>query len=191
MMPLEWDTKLALIEPLYKQIIDILDPKPERSGVQETPLRVAKAWQHWVGGYDIDPESLIKTFDDGAEKYDEMVVVRNVPFYSHCEHHFAPFFGKATVAYIPGDRIIGLSKLARIVDAYSRRFQCQERITVQIAELLGKLNPIGIGVYLQAEHLCMSSRGARVHGSDTVTTAFRGALKEQPMARAEFLALCK
>lgn len=186
-----WQTKVSILEGLYEQIRNLLDPDPKRSGVSETPIRVAKAWEYWVGGYDIDPESLIKTFDDGAEKYDEMVIVRKIPFYSLCEHHYAPFFGKATVAYIPGNKIIGLSKLARIVDAYARRFQCQERITVQVADLLEKLEPVGIGVYLEAEHLCMSSRGARVHGTDTVTTAFRGAMRKESIARSEFLNLCK
>lgn len=186
-----WQSKISILEGLYEQIRNLLDPDPKRSGVVETPMRVAKAWEYWVGGYDIDPESLIKTFDDGAEKYDEMVIVRKIPFYSFCEHHYTPFFGKATVAYIPGNKIIGLSKLARIVDAYARRFQCQERITVQVADLLEKLEPVGIGVYLEAEHLCMSNRGARVHGSDTVTTAFRGAMRKESIARAEFLNLCK
>lgn len=191
-MSLSWESKRALIEPLVEQLIKILDPKPERTGVAETPLRVAKAWEYWAGGYDVEPGDLLKTFDDGGEKYDEMVFVRQIPFYSHCEHHHAPFFGRATIAYIPNKKIVGISKLARVLDAYARRFQVQERITVQVADLLeAHLQPLGVGVYLQAEHLCMSSRGVRVHGTDTVTTAFRGALRDQPAARAEFLQLVK
>ncbi len=187
-----WVEKRSRLAALYEQIIDILEPKAERDGLVETPLRVAKAWQHWTGGYEIDPVDLLKTFKDGAEQYDEMVFVRKIPFHSHCEHHMAPFFGRATIAYIPKSRIVGISKLARVLDAYSRRLQVQERITVQIANLLEtSLEPLGVGVYLEAEHMCMSSRGVRVHGADTVTTAFRGALKDQPAARAEFLALVK
>lgn len=191
---LSWNTKIGLIEPLYEQLRNILDPNPTRSGVAETPSRVAYAWQHWAGGYDIEPADLLKTFEDGGEEYDEMVNVRNIPFYSHCEHHYAPFFGHATIAYIPSKRIVGISKLARILDAYARRFQVQERMTVQIANLLQEhLNPIGVGVYIKARHLCMESRGVNLKGgdTDTVTTRFLGAIKDQPMARAEFLGLCK
>lgn len=189
---LSWETKHKLIAPLFEQLLQILEPDPLRSGIAETPMRVAKAWEHWVGGYDIDPEKVLKEFDDGGENYDEMVIVRKIPFHSHCEHHFAPFHGHAWIGYIPKNKIVGISKLARVLDAYARRFQVQERITTQIADLLERvLEPIGVGVFLQAEHMCMSSRGVRVHGTDTVTTAFRGAIKIDPTARSEFLALVK
>ncbi len=191
-MALSWGNKKAILIGLYEQVRDILDPEPKRSGTAETPERVAKAWEHWVGGYDIDPHSLFKTFDDGAQNYDEMVFVRKIPFYSHCEHHFAPFFGIATVAYIPSDRIVGISKLARVVDAYARRFQVQERMTVQVADIIDlHLKPKGVGVSIQARHLCMESRGVNLMGgnTDTVTTAFRGAMKDDGKARDEFLKL--
>ena len=189
---LSWQMKRAVLEGLYAQVRDLLEPDKTRTGMAETPVRVAKAWQEWVGGYEIDPTVLLKCFDDGAENYDEMVFVRNIPFYSHCEHHMAPFFGKATVGYIPNKRIVGISKLARVVDAYARRFQVQERMTVQIADVIQDvLDPIGVGVHLRAEHMCMASRGVKLSDTDTVTTKFYGAIKDQPMARAEFLGLVK
>jgi GTP cyclohydrolase I len=164
-----------------------LDPRPDREGMRETPERVAAAWAHWTSGYAVNVAALLKTFDDGGEGYDEMVFVGSIPFYSHCEHHFAPFFGLAHVAYIPDRRILGLSKIPRIVDAFSRRFSVQERITTQIAETLdAHLKPIGVGVVLQARHLCIESRGVAKHGTITQTTAVRGALKDKPEARAEF-----
>lgn len=189
---LSWDNKLSLLEPKFKEILEILDPNPERSGIRETPLRVAKAWQYWTGGYFVDPEALLKEFDDGGEEYDEYVALRKIPFHSHCEHHFAPFHGHATIAYIPDKRIVGISKLARVLDAYARRFQVQERITVQVANTLqARLKPKGVAVYLCAEHMCMSSRGVRTHGTETVTTKFYGAFKDDHKVRAEFLASVK
>lgn len=173
-----------------KLIIDGVVPDPDRGGLLETPVRVAKAWRHWTGGYNIDPGSLLKTFEDGAQGYDEMVAVVRIPFYSHCEHHLAPFFGTATIAYIPNKKIVGLSKLSRLLDAYARRLQVQERLTRQVADALQEhLEPIGVGVLLRARHLCMESRGVCQQGHHTVTCAVTGALKDKPEARAEFLAL--
>ncbi|MCK9234966.1 MAG: GTP cyclohydrolase I FolE [Acholeplasmataceae bacterium] len=174
------------------QMLEQLDPAPSREGLHETPARVAKAWKFWTKGYDEDPAEILKVFEDGASDYDEMVSVVNIPVYSHCEHHLAPIFGTATVAYIPNGRIVGLSKLSRLVDCFARRLQVQERLTVQIADALDReLEPRGVGVWIKARHMCMESRGICQQGHYTVTTALRGAIKEDSRARAEFLALTK
>ena len=162
-----------------------------RPGIKETPTRVAKAFAHWFGGYSVDIPSLFKVFEDGAEGADQMVAVVRIPFYSKCEHHMADIFGHATVAYIPSGRIVGLSKLNRVVDAFARRLQVQERLTNNIADAIQQhLEPVGVGVYITARHMCMESRGVCQHGHHTVTTALRGAIKDEPQTRAEFLALC-
>lgn len=162
-----------------------------RPGLHETPIRVAKAFEQWFGGYAVDIPGLFKVFEDGAEGADQMVAVCRIPFYSKCEHHVADIFGHATVAYIPRGRIVGLSKLNRVVDAYARRLQVQERLTNNIADAIqDHLDPIGVGVFITARHMCMESRGVCQHGHHTVTTALRGAIKDEPQTRAEFLALC-
>jgi GTP cyclohydrolase I len=164
----------------------------QREGTKETPERAAKAWREWLSGYHIKPEDVFKSFEDGAEKYDEMVVVKEIPFYSHCEHHLASIFGTAAIAYIPDKRVIGLSKLPRIVDIFARRLQVQERMTVQIADAVETcLQPIGVGVILRARHLCMESRGINKPGAITITSALRGAIKASPQVRAEFLRLAE
>lgn len=164
---------------------------PLRPGLLETPIRVAKAFEHWFGGYAVDIPGLFKVFEDGAEGADQMVAVVRIPFYSKCEHHMADIFGHATVAYIPSGRIVGLSKLNRVVDAFARRLQVQERLTNNIADAIQEhLEPVGVGVYITARHMCMESRGVCQHGHHTVTTALRGAIKDEPQTRAEFLALC-
>lgn len=164
---------------------------PLRPGIQDTPTRVAKAMAHWFGGYDVDIAQLFKTFEDGAEGTDQMVTVVDIPFYSKCEHHMADIFGTVTVAYIPKGKIVGLSKLSRVVDAFARRLQVQERLTTQIADAIQEhLEPLGVGVFVKARHLCMESRGICQQGHHTVTTALRGAIKDEPQTRAEFLALC-
>lgn len=176
---------------LVRKILAEIGDDPNREGLRETPARVVKAWGEWFAGYGQDPAAVLKTFEDGAELCgDEMVVVRAITFYSHCEHHMAPFFGKAHVAYIPNQRVVGLSKLARLVDIYARRLQVQERLTNQIANALQEhLAPIGVGVVLQAQHFCMCSRGVQKQGSTTITSALRGAIKDKPDARAEFMGL--
>lgn len=162
----------------------------EREGLLETPARVAKAWDFWTSGYTEKAEDILKVFEDGADGYDEMVSVVNIPVYSKCEHHLADIFGTATVAYIPDGKIVGLSKLSRLVNMYSRRLQVQERLTVQIADAIQKhLEPIGVGVKISARHMCMESRGICQQGHHTVTTALRGAIKDEAQTRAEFLAL--
>lgn len=175
----------AVITLLYS-----IGEDPKRGGLLDTPERVAKAWEEWSSGYTADIAGLLKTFDDGAQNYDEMVKVVDVPFYSHCEHHMAPFFGTATIAYIPNGHIVGLSKLSRVLQAYARRLQVQERLTCQVADaLMEHLTPKGCGIVVKARHLCMESRGICQQGHHTVTSALRGVFKEDPTVRAEFLNL--
>jgi GTP cyclohydrolase I len=163
----------------------------DREGLQETPHRVAKAWDFWTSGYDVDPADVLKVFEDGAEGYNEMIVVKDIPIYSHCEHHLAAIFGTATIAYIPDGKVVGLSKLSRLADIFARRLQVQERLTVQIANaLMDHLQPKGCGVVVKARHMCMESRGVCQQGHHTRTSALRGVFAEGPV-RAEFLALDK
>lgn len=172
-----------------------------RPGLLETPARVAKAYATWFGGYDVDIASLFKVFEDGAEGSNEMVIVRDIPVYSHCEHHMAPIIGRAVVGYVPNGKIVGLSKLSRVVDAFSRRLQVQERLTNQIADAIQEhLQPLAVCVYIDAKHMCMESRGVKqVCGSSTITKSFRGATnpvdgyidEEGLMWRREFLEACK
>lgn len=172
------------------ELLSAIDPNPQREGIAETPQRVAKAWAHWTSGYDVDVKALLKQFDDGGEHYDEMVLVKDIPIYSKCEHHLADIFGTASIAYIPNGKVVGLSKLSRLADAYARRLQVQERLTVQIADALAEhLEPKGVGVLIRARHMCMESRGICQQGHHTVTSALRGVLKFDQKARAEFLQL--
>ena len=171
---------------------NIIGEDENREGLLETPARVVKAWKHWTGGYHVDIAGLLKTFGDGAEGYDEMVVRKNIRIYSHCEHHLAPIIGECTIAYIPDGRVVGLSKLDRLADAFARRLQVQERLTSQIADaLMEHLQPKGVGVHINARHMCIESRGVAQHSSDTITSALRGVMKDQPETRAEFMALVK
>jgi len=160
-----------------------------REGILETPDRVAAAWAKWTEGYVMDPQSILKSFEEAD--YDQMVIVKDIPIYSKCEHHLADIFGTATIAYIPNGRVLGLSKLSRLANIFARRLQVQERLTVQIADALANsdLNPLGVGVILRCRHMCMESRGICQQGHHTVTTALRGALKNERDARAEFMAL--
>lgn len=159
-------------------------------GTADTPRRAAAAFRELTSGYDIDIAGLFTTFE--AEAYDEMVIVKDISFSSLCEHHALPFIGRAHIAYIPDGRIVGLSKMSRLVDAYARRLQVQERLTCQVADaLMEHLNPVGVCVVMEAEHLCMSMRGVKAPGSLTMTSALRGALIEKPEARAEALSLIR
>lgn len=179
------------VEDHFVRILQFIGEDTSREGLQETPARVAAAWQFWSKGYDEDPAAILKVFEDGAENVNEMVVVKDIPFYTHCEHHMAPFFGKATVAYIPNGKIVGLSKINRLVDCFARRLQVQERLTTQIADaIMEHLDPKGVGVLLNARHLCMESRGVCQHGHSTTTSALRGAF-EQGTTRQEFLLLAR
>lgn len=179
-------------EEIVKELLSMVGEDPERGGLKETPARVVKAWKHWTKGYDINPADILKEFEDGAQDVDQMVIVKDIPLYSHCEHHLAPIFGTATIAYIPNGKIVGLSKLSRLADCFARRLQVQERLTNQIADALQEhLNPIGVGVYIKARHMCMESRGICQQGHHTITSALRGAIKNDPASRAEFLAAAR
>lgn len=161
-----------------------------REGLAETPDRFLKAWEFWTRGYQMNAASILKTFEDGAAGCDEMVVRKNIPLYSKCEHHLADIFGVVTVAYIPHGKIVGLSKLDRLVEMYARRLQVQERLTNQIADALDEhLNPLGVGVWVNARHMCIESRGVQNGDSSTITSALRGAMRTDPAARAEFFAM--
>jgi len=171
-----------------RTILDAVDPKPSRPGIAETPDRVAKAWQHWTSGYHVDIPALLKVFEDGAENYNEMVLVKDIPIYSKCEHHLADIFGSACIAYIPNGKVVGLSKLSRLADAFARRLQVQERMTTQIADaLMEHLQPKGAAVVIRARHMCMESRGLCQQGHYTETSALRGEF-ENGMRRVEFFA---
>jgi GTP cyclohydrolase I len=160
----------------------------DRGGLLETPERFSKAWAFWTKGYEEDPAEIMKVFEDGGEKYDQMVLVKNIPVYSHCEHHLASIFGVAHVGYIPDGKICGLSKLNRVVDCFARRLQVQERLTDQIAEAIhSTLDPIGVAVQLECRHMCMESRGVCQQGHSTVTTSLRGVFKSDGAAKQEFL----
>jgi len=174
------------------RLLQFIGEDPARGGLVETPKRFLKAWEHYASGYTQSPGDILKVFEDGAEKCDEMVIVRDIPVYSHCEHHLAPFFGVAHIGYIPDGRIVGLSKLSRLVDVFARRLQVQERLTNQIADAMEEhLKPIGVAVTVSCRHMCMEARGIQRQGSSTITSAMRGAMKEKPEARAEFVELIK
>jgi GTP cyclohydrolase I len=162
---------------------------PAREGLVDTPLRVARAWREWFSGYSLDPDAyLARTFEE-VEGYDEMVVLRDIPFESHCEHHLAPIIGKAHVGYLPGGKVVGISKLARVVEAYARRLQVQEKLTAQIADCIERvLMPRGVGVVIEASHECMTTRGVHTRGVSMVTSTMRGSFRDDARTRAEFLA---
>jgi len=180
------------IEDSIRRIIQFVGDDPMREGLLETPTRVAKALEHWFSGYGKDPRDILKVFEDGSRSYNEMVVVKDIPIYSKCEHHLADIFGTATIAYVPDGKIVGLSKLSRLTDIFARRLQVQERLTTQIADALEEhLKPLGVGVIIKARHMCMESRGICQQGHFTVTSAVRGILREKPETRAEFMALVR
>ncbi|MDW5266120.1 MULTISPECIES: GTP cyclohydrolase I FolE [Acidobacteriaceae] len=175
-------------ENLYTELIRRFDAVPNRDGLIDTPKRAAKAMRFLTGGIDLDPRQILQSalFD---VDYNEMVIVRDIEMYSLCEHHMLPFFGKVHIGYVPQGKIIGLSKLPRMVDAIARRLQVQERITQQIADTLYEtIKPSGVGVVIEAQHLCMMMRGVEKQHSQTVTSALLGCFKTQP-TRSEFLSL--
>lgn len=176
------------IEAAVREILIAIGEDPDREGLVETPSRVARMYEEIFGGLENDPARHLKLFDESSE---EMVVVRDIPLYSMCEHHLIPFLGKAHIAYIPSDgRVIGLSKLARIVDCFARRPQLQERLTSQVADFLYEnLQPMGVAVVIEAEHLCMTMRGARASGAKTMTSALRGTMRSNAKTRAEAMSL--
>lgn len=173
----------------WRRLLRSLHEDPDRPGLRETPARVERAWAHWTSGYAQDPAEILKVFEDGAEQYNELIVVRNIPVYSHCEHHLAPFFGTATVGYVPKGAIVGLSKLTRLVDCFAKRLQVQERMTRQIADFLRDLlKPQGVAVVIEAMHMCMMMRGVKTHTARMTTSAMHGAFRANLATREEFLA---
>ncbi len=179
---------LARIEAAVREILFAIGENPDREGLAETPARVARMYAEVFAGLHADPTALLrKTF---TQSHDEMVLVKGIEFSSCCEHHLVPFLGQAHIGYLPSGKVIGLSKLARVVDAIARRPQVQERMTEQIADLImNELQPRGVGVILEASHMCMTIRGVKKPGAKTVTSAMRGLFKTNPMTRNELMAL--
>lgn len=176
------EKNLFLVEPQEKNVL--------REGLQDTPRRVAKAYEKIFEGYAIDIKDILTIFD--SEGFDQMVILKDIEFYSTCEHHMLPFFGKGHIAYIPNGKIVGISKLARILDIFARRLQNQERITTQVAQAIEEnLKPRGVAVILEADHLCMRARGVQKQNSTMVTSKLIGAFKENESTRIEFFNLIK
>jgi GTP cyclohydrolase I len=178
------------IEQAFRDVFRWIGEDPDRDGLRETPGRLVRAYQEYFSGYQQDPELILqKTFEE-TDGYDEMIVLRGIPFESHCEHHVAPIIGRAWVAYVPNQRVVGISKLARVVDAYARRLQIQERLTAQIANIIDRvLEPKGVGVVIKAAHHCMSSRGVHMHGTDMVTSRMLGCFRDNPLTRQEYMSM--
>ncbi|MDX9859639.1 MAG: GTP cyclohydrolase I FolE [Rhodospirillales bacterium] len=163
---------------------------PDREGLRDTPARVAGAFEEWFGGYGADPEEILKRTFEETDGYDEMVLLKDIRFESHCEHHMAPIIGRAHVAYLPDRRVVGISKLARLVEAYAKRLQIQEKMTAQIANTIDEvLQPKGVAVVVAAAHQCMTTRGVHKSGVVMVTSRMLGAFRDDPSTRREFLAM--
>jgi GTP cyclohydrolase I len=177
-------------EDAFRSILRWIGEDPRRDGLQETPKRLVRAFREYFCGYDEDPEQILrKTFSE-VDGYDEMIVLRGVTFESHCEHHVAPIIGRAWVGYVPDRRVVGISKLARVVEAYSKRLQIQERMTAQIANAIEDvLKPRGVAVVVKATHHCMVSRGIHKRGTDLVTSRMLGVFRDNSMTRGEFLSM--
>jgi GTP cyclohydrolase I len=178
------------IEHAFRSILCWIGENPDRDGLRETPARLVRAFQEYFAGYGQDPEQILqKTFEE-VDGYDEMVVLRGISFESHCEHHVAPIVGRGWVAYVPDRRVVGISKLARVVEAYAKRLQIQERLTAQIANTIDQvLQPRGVAVVLKAKHHCMTSRGIHKQGTDLVTSRMLGCFRDNAMSRQEFLSM--
>lgn len=177
---------------IVTRMLQFIGEDVQREGLRETPARVVRAWGEWFGGYAASAEDVLKTFTDGANNVDEVVLVKDIPFYSHCEHHLAPFFGVAHIGYIPNGKIVGLSKFPRLVNIFARRLQVQERLTNQIADaVVEHVAPLGVGVVVECRHLCMESRGIQKTGTSTMTSAMRGVMMTKAEARAELMSLIR
>lgn len=178
------------VEAAFRTIIRWAGDDPDRPGLAETPSRMSRAFEEFFAGYRQDPEQILqKTFEE-IEGYDEMVMLRGIRFESHCEHHLAPIVGRAWVAYVPRGRVVGISKLARVVDAYAKRLQIQEKMTAQIANAIASaLQPKGVGVLIKATHHCMTTRGVHKPDTDLVTSHMLGCFRDNPLKRQEFLSL--
>jgi GTP cyclohydrolase I len=186
----QYDPALILrISGHYEEILSAIGEDPKREGLLKTPERVAKALQYLTHGYDLDPAAILRSAMF-TEAYSQMVLVKDIEVYSMCEHHMLPFFGKAHVAYIPNGRIVGLSKIPRVVDAYARRLQVQERLTNQIRDCIHEtLEPLGVAVVMECSHLCMQMRGIQKQNSVTTTSAFTGVFMDDHRTREEFIKL--
>ncbi len=180
----------AEAEEAVKTLISWAGDNPEREGLIDTPKRVVKSYEEFYAGYDQDPESILSKVFEEVEGYDEMIIVKDIRLESHCEHHMVPILGKAHVAYIPDQRVVGISKLARVVDLYAKRLQTQETMTAQIADTINRvLKPKGVAIVIDAAHQCMSSRGVHKTETSTVTSRMLGAFRENPKSRMEFMNL--
>lgn len=179
-------------EAAVRTLIRWAGDNPDREGLLETPNRVIRSYEEFFSGYDLDPEEvLMKTFEESGG-YDEMVLIRDIEVQSHCEHHIVPIIGKAHVAYIPNNRVVGISKLARVVDIFAKRLQIQEKMTVDIAETINNvLKPQGVAVVIEASHQCMTTRGVHKPGADTVTSQMLGVFRDDASTRREFLSMIR
>lgn len=179
-------------EAAVRTLIRWTGDNPDREGLRDTPQRVVNAYREMFSGYDLDPREVLgRTFEEVAG-YDDIVLVEDIAFHSHCEHHMVPIIGKAHVAYLPDGRVLGLSKIARVVDIFAQRLQTQESITAQIASSIDEaLSPRGVAVMIEAEHMCMSMRGIRKQGSTTLTTTFTGAFRNDPQEQARFISMVR
>jgi GTP cyclohydrolase I len=180
----------AQIEEHIREILRLVGEDVDREGLLDTPARVTRMYEEIFAGYDVDPRDVLGvTFD---EKHEELVIVKDIVYYSQCEHHMAPFFGKIHIGYVPSGKIAGLSKLARLVEAVTRKLQVQERITSEIADIMDEvLKPHGVMVVVEGQHMCMCARGVKKTGSNTITSAVRGIFRKDSASRAEFLSLIK
>ena len=180
----------ADVEAAFRTIIRWTGDDPERDGLIETPARVARAFEEFFVGYTQDPVEILKKTFEEIEGYDEMIVLRGIRFESHCEHHMAPIIGQAWVGYVPSGRVVGISKLARVVEVYAKRLQIQKKMTAQIANTINDvLKPQGVGVIIKASHHCMTTRGIHKPGSDLVTSRMLGCFRDNPLTRQEFLSM--
>ena len=182
------DVSRAQAEEAVRTLLRWSGEDPQREGLLDTPKRVVKAYEDWFSGYGLDPDDyLARTFEE-VEGYDELIVLRDIQFESHCEHHMAPIIGRAHVGYLPAGKVVGISKLARVVEAYARRFQVQEKLTAQIADCIQRvLQPRGVGVVVEAAHECMTTRGVHKRGVSMVTSRMVGSFRDDARTRAEFL----
>ena len=180
----------AEAEEAIRTLLKWAGDDPSREGLRDTPARVARAWEEWFSGYEVDPEGYLRRTFEEVAGYDDMIVLRDIRFESHCEHHLAPIIGRAHVGYLPTKRVVGISKLARVVEAYARRLQVQEKMNAQIARCIQRvLEPKGVAVVIQAEHQCMTTRGVHKPGVVMVTSTMLGDFRTNPMTRREFLSV--
>ena len=182
----------AAVTDAIRTLIQWAGDDPDREGLIDTPRRVAKAWREYCSGYGDHPEQHLARVFEEVGGYDEIVLLRDIPFQSHCEHHMAPIIGKAHIAYLPRDHVVGISKLARVLNAFARRLQVQERLTAEVADCIWKnLKPLGVAVVIEASHACMTARGVRTPGVSMVTSRMMGVFRDDERSRKEVLALMR